>query len=1092
MNLYNPENRNPYNPDIAKSVNLVYASRTPNVPFTKSKIYNPNTKRTILQSGKTGTAYMTKNKLTRIGTPTDKTIPIFIDGKRGTSKGWVIQNYKRVTPITLSKLTNAILSKITPNMKDLVVSIAATDSEEFPFYRSIKMNAKLLNKNVLLNKINKIQVNGGGVAGSDAFEEGTELNTTFFQLKYKQRNVRGHSGRKDLKVLNTEYFKCVSYPSEHGDCLLAILKKNKHIAKIREDLGLKGGIKVFDIPKLEDYFKININVYNDVVVFDRVSRDTNKSNFTKTTYEYEYYYKSEAKNNNEINILLKDEHYSEIVEFKDLIFDPTCGDRLKIVKGIPKPMCDLAKRKSLIRQGRTIAGTKKEEDETITKLLFFDIETVFNPDSLDILEPYSVAWHIASSDKPVRFTEKNIDKYTEETFFYRGKGCMTRFVRWIEDNSDGVNYILIGYNNSRFDNFPLLKSVIGLDLFTSMRFVQNSILPLRFGQRHVTFDLCRFVMSPLKDACNSFNTYPKKLDGFSHYEPQNKFMAGGWDSLNTWMDDNLELLVKYNKYDVLSTENLFYIVRKAYSEILETDILDYSTLAQLTYDCFKTNIKPKFKLPPPKTHGDDKFIRNAIVGGRCQDFKAIFNKNDELACGDVKSLYPTMMMERDFPIEDYVYTKKYDDRYLGIYSITILEQPSPNIIPFRGEDNSLDWEYRGEIEKIVVSSIDIECLKRHGAKIIFEPMDSDDNIGMCWKKSTSNLFTGYLKPIKDEKTKQDNLSAAKSSEYNPALRNITKLLLNSLSGKFVQRNFEDTTQMVKNSKEEEKLAEKTISLTPEMIIGDYRLLSGELKASEQFKKSAKPSYIGIFIYSYARSYMYDLIYSNYKLLYTDTDSAILLKADYDDFKNKHISRIQSGNKVSFALTDNENDIPTIGGEFGQFEEEFDGDGKLFESYIIGKKIYCVEMKDKDGNISNKSKYRMKGVNLKNSRVISSSQANEVFAMKKLKDRSRKIYALKQKLDNEYDELTELNKKILNIDIFRDLSKGCVYFLCGQLKKKNCMTIVQSYSIKMLINEKDIEYDLDGKDYTDKLTEIRRQQKLDYWFNELNKLDNIIN
>jgi hypothetical protein len=1091
---------------IQPGVNNVFTTRRKH--NGKNQIFNTDTRRWILQQSATGTKYMTNHKLTRLGDVGSNRKNVFKMTNSRFSKGWVTINYYRDTHITISALANSILSVIKPDMASMWVDIVALDTEGEPHYRSIKL-WRGMSKNTLFNRINNTQFEEGEI-GSDHFDFAQELNTTFFQLKYKQLNLAGFSGRKDLKVIGTEYFKCLSYPSEEGDCLLAILKKDKQIKTIRKDLGLEGGISINDIDRLEKYFGVNINILNDVVTVNKKIRDKPDSNLTEVTYEYDYYFKTENKEQGEtFNILLKDAHYSLIVAFKDLVFDPICGDRLKIVKGKSEPMKPLAIKKSLTRQGRKIAGEKETEHEYEKKLLFFDIETIFNPYEINYIESYSVSWYVCDFTKPIKFSVKNIDKHLKKTGFLRGKDCLHQFIKWIENNDNGIKYYLIGFNNSRFDNFPLLKHLIYNDLFTSMRFVQNSILPVRFGGRHETFDLCRFVMSSLKKACDDFKVFPKKMDGFSHYAPQNAFMKNGWIGLNDWMDENEELLIRYNKIDVLATVNLFHLVRIGFAKLTGTDgqakdILDYSTLAQLSYDCFKECAKKAgHKIPAAKTAEDDKYIRAAIVGGRCQDFKRKFKKDDFMACVDVKSLYPTVMLKCAFPTDDYFPTKTYREGYLGIYTVKIIKQPKEKIIPNRIDDDQevLDWDFDGEIITNV-TSVDIECLKRHGAIFEFLPgyNSGKNHIGIYWKESTTELFDEYFNPIKDEKTRQDQLLKDGSDDYNPALRNITKLMLNSLSGKFVQRNFEDKTEMVKNGKEEKSFVDKTVDQELKMIIGDYRLLSGKLKKEKIYSpKCAKPSYIGVFIYSYARTYMYDLLYSNYDVLYTDTDSGIMNKNDWGDFKDKYIEEVgKEKNTKYYRLTDKTTNMPTIGGEFGQFEEEFDGEGKDFESYIIGKKMYCVEIKDKKGKICKESKYRLKGVNLKTDRVITIKDAGKMIEIEDDVERAKYMYSLKQELDKRYDELAKVNdklgndyQKLLPIEIFRELNNGKAYFLCSQIKKVNCMTMKQSHSIKIVTKSGVQEAEIDHGDFEGFKSKLRCEKARDRILSGLERLERTV-
>ena len=47
---------------------------------------------------------------------------------------------------------------------------------------------------------------------------------------------------------------------------------------------------------------------------------------------------------------------------------------------------------------------------------------------------------------------------------------------------------------------------------------------------------------------------------------------------------------------------------------------------------------------------------------------------------------------------------------------------------------------------------------------------------------------------------------------------------------------------------------------------------------------AKPSYLGVYIYAYARKLMYTKIFTKVKCHYTDTDSALIYYDDYLVFR----------------------------------------------------------------------------------------------------------------------------------------------------------------------------------------------------------------
>jgi hypothetical protein len=57
--------------------------------------------------------------------------------------------------------------------------------------------------------------------------------------------------------------------------------------------------------------------------------------------------------------------------------------------------------------------------------------------------------------------------------------------------------------------------------------------------------------------------------------------------------------------------------------------------------------------------------------------------------------------------------------------------------------------------------------------------------------------------------------------------------------------------------------------------------------SEAYGTQAKPSYLGVYIYAYARKLMYTKIFTKVECHYTDTDSALIYYDDYLVFRREN-------------------------------------------------------------------------------------------------------------------------------------------------------------------------------------------------------------
>lgn len=768
-------------------------------------------------------------------------------------------------------------------------------------FRSIRLGSQadfISDINTLLSKKN--------LAGSDTFSAVLSPTLDWFKLYFltKEKNLGGGSYSINCKEYKNKYFKIKKLDFvDNNNCLFNCIKnsvdkyKNMDCKKIRgliRRIKLKDDslIKIRQIPEIERCLRVNINVYTGLTRTDK-------------------FYTSKQKYNKTVNVILFEEHYY------------------------------------LINGSKKIAEKKKPTKNKLeTKYLIYDLETIFDRNSCDFLKVSCLAWYIMDDLYNFKYDIKTL----EDCRFER-ENPLKKLLDVITSPPKGYKYKIIGFNNSRFDNFLLADYALKNEKLGKVFFVNNSILDMKIGNSD-TFDLCRFIPSSLKNACNSFNTEPKKVDGFSHKEPQDAFEIGGKEGLDKWITDNYEKLEHYNKIDVLCLASLISKCASSVLELTTKNITDYQTIGQLSYKYWDEIRKlNNIETPKPNNIVDDVFIRKSLVAGRTQAYfhKMIYSGLVKMV--DVKSLYPFVMMNYKFPIGSYIETSKYHRNKLGIYRCKIIHQNmkwndrihkyfntidgskfktefAPVVVPLRTKDNPLDWDYRGE-QIINLTTIDIECIKKYGGEIeIYE--------GIYWENTSEDVFNCFLEPFMNCKNNQDTLKKSKDEKYNPALRELCKLFSNSLSGKVIQRNFEEETVFAKNSTDIRDFHNKTKEGGREYDFGNsFVLCKGKKIDDKIFGKNAKPSYLGVFIYAYARRYMYETILNKYCVFYEDTDSALLPQSEFEDF-----------------IIDNKEIYNT--GVYGCLEEEV---GDANKAVIIAKKCYCV-INEKD---SSKSKYKSKGV-----------------------------------------------------------------------------------------------------------------------------------
>jgi hypothetical protein len=844
---------------------------------------------------------------------------------------------------------------------------------------------------------------GGTTHGSDGANVDTG-NLDFEWFRFFITIVDDIEGGDKNKITKSKKYLLKNYKSTDNNCLIANVRgclkdtykmKFETTAQIRKKLKKRLGygerIKLTKIKYVEDYFKCKILVKND------------------NTILYDSDYKSEIT----IEIFYNENHYSLIT--KNNLNEEEKKEKKKNI------------------------ALKKKKGKKIRKkkFLFFDFETIFQKKKDYFLKVYSASWFVYDPENEFKYEEKHF----EETRF-EIENPVKKLLKFINNRPTDTDYLLIGFNNSRFDNFLLASEASKTGRLAQPFYVNNSLLNMSIDGCK-SFDLCRFLNSSLMKACKDFKSNPAKMEGFSHLIPQKQYEEG---KLNKWLEDNYELIEKYNKFDVLSLCDLMMKTRKAVMKLTGLKLEGYSTIGEMGYKHFDKN--KKYDIPAPKNVEDDKFIREALTAGRTQAYFGKLIYEAKVRMTDAKSLYPYVMMNREYPIGEYTNTKKYIKGKLGIYRCKIIHQNlkwgnkkvvefqkrnkqfqkkyAPIIYPLRArkEDDErdqtipLNWEHRGEM-KANLTTVDIEAIREAGGKVkTYE--------GIYWKQSANDLFDGYLKPFMDGKNAEDKLKA-EGKEYNTALRELCKLFSNSLSGKVIQKNYDDSYQQIKNPAELIKFMERVKNKSFKIYKHGNGLFFVEGKLKEKLvynPKRAKPSYLGVFIYSYARDYMYKTVLQNYTTIYEDTDSALLPLEEYERFEKENNDNIANG-------------------KYGCFEEEV---GEATKCITISPKCYCV-INEKNPHMS---KYKFKGVG-RFDKYMTETEYKKLFGEVKLtRDQIDKIL--------NYGENKDIVKKALSYEMFESLYNGeKLYILQSQLKKHKGVDLVIKSSKKLKDYEETTEF-----------------------------------
>ena len=494
--------------------------------------------------------------------------------------------------------------------------------------------------------------------------------------------------------------------------------------------------------------------------------------------------------------------------------------------------------------------------------------------------------------------------------------------------------------------------------------------------------------------------------------------------INSWDDveEHKNEVLPYLKNDLVSMQTLMEQFSSEMYESVGVNCVDYLTLPSLSES---VHVRMLYSLNKKLTETDKKagfnieipnkkkyeVIRSAIFGGRVtcytkhfktkidfKNYEELKNSGDFIYNADVSSLYPTAMVGNDlmkvaYPVGVSRFSTnpkaEFENNKLGFYEIEY--EPPTNInypaLPKRKENGGIEWNLlpgRG-----TYTNVDIEDAISIGYKIKF--------VGSClvYDHSRSDLFSEYVGFWYDKKAGED---LKPEDKRNMALREIAKLMMNSLYGKTLQKAHFTNQTIINNTSEAFKFLENH-HLTDLILLGNGKvLIKGEVKEINEDDKITKPSQIGAFILSYSRRLMMmynkilDPTLKSVKVTYTDTDSMHISGMDY--FKLKELELIRNG-------------------ELGYLSNDIKKDGIIFEEINLGSKLYMYKYINKEEEI----KTVMKCKGLPKKYLKEEFFRNEIGEIT-IKDSFKKIFNQTKEEKNNNMEIFSIRK----IDIKRKFNK----------------------------------------------------------------------
>lgn len=329
--------------------------------------------------------------------------------------------------------------------------------------------------------------------------------------------------------------------------------------------------------------------------------------------------------------------------------------------------------------------------------------------------------------------------------------------------------------------------------------------------------------------------------------------------------------------------------------------------------------------------------------------------------------------------------------------------------------------YAWDLKDVTLSNVIIQQMFKFGCKVHIK-----SGFHFTRKERGIDMF-GFIKDMMEAKNEQDTYKAKKDwDNYNQALRTTLKLLQNAISGRVIMGLHPQQKKLVTSEEELHKLHEKEQkgkikNLSAIKPLGNSLFVQYE-KNEEDLIKKQKPIYLGVLIYDYAKTYMYEHTYSKIgldKLSYTDTDAV----KGRGKFLQKYIDEYASMIPIPAWKELNINHPLYKHGskKYGSLENEFEEEEfcdelkcsveDIQDRYfcLVQKKSYMYSIKVNGKWQINKDWFRFKGVN-PNSILLDPKKLPD-FIHKKYTNKDKPNETYKFCLKSDYEDDAILQRKM---------------------------------------------------------------------------------
>lgn len=610
--------------------------------------------------------------------------------------------------------------------------------------------------------------------------------------------------------------------------------------------------------------------------------------------------------------------------------------------------------------------TVKDPKSNTDNLLFFDFEC---SQSTLVHKVTHVVARVGDGEENTIFKPKEDGDFT---------GVLDQFCEWLFGEDKFKGFTAIAHNGQGYDFHFVLQWCLNRNIKPSkvIRTGQKLKHMIIEGVRFID-SLC-FLLMPLSAMPKTFGFHELSKGYFPHmfntednqlyigslpsaemYTPY-EMTGNGYSEFTKWhglhSGDVFHFqneIIKYCVSDVDILQRSCLAFQALFKTISQVDPFSYMTIAGacLAVYCSKYNDGCSIMTMLPD---DAKFVRRGFFGGRTCVMQAhvVAGPGESIRYVDVTSLYPWVNTFCEYPLGDYkremykVPVTDPDDILLTIdFTFGFLEVditcPRDLLIPLLPEKkkNALQFDLEDKVH-YVVCSVELQLALSLGYRV------TKIYGRIYWENSTKNLFKDYMlsflkvkqeasgwggkcldgKQVETPEEKKAWVTKYAEEEgvvldvdsvaFNPGLRAISKLCLNSLWGKTGQRP-EHKQVMYTDERE------KVINYLEKYKV--YEVLDVGVKEMQEVvfstgKEETQPAFntcvaLAAFTTSHARVRLYSgLLTVGDRAIYCDTDSIIYLSKD------------------------GEPDIP-IGDKLGEWTDELAGD-YIDEFVATGPKSYA--------------------------------------------------------------------------------------------------------------------------------------------------------